>query len=124
MMSARWQQFVALARGISDDRIASGGAVILGTLFALTPLLTGRSDLATTMLVFLFGGLLILPGWRFAGQELRSWPELVAFVAFLVGMVVVDWLFGRAAILPTTAGSRARWASCAWRRSGATRAEA
>jgi hypothetical protein len=98
-MSARWQRFVALARGISDDRIASGGAVILGTLFALTPLLTGRSDLATTMLVFLFGGLLILPGWRFVGQDLQSWPGLVAFVAFLVGMVLVAWLFGRAAIL-------------------------
>jgi hypothetical protein len=98
-MSARLQRLLAAARGITDDRIASGGAVILGTLFALTPLLTGRSDVATTMLVFGFGGLLILPGWRFVGEDLRSWRGLVAFVAFLVGMVVVARLFGRAAIL-------------------------
>jgi hypothetical protein len=31
--------------------------------------------------------------------RIRSWRGLVAFVAFLVGMVVVARLFGRAAIL-------------------------
>jgi hypothetical protein len=98
-MSARWQRLVATARGISDDRIASGGAVILGTLVGLLPLLTGRSDIATTLLVFAIGGLLILPIWRSVGQDLRSWRGLVAFVAFLAGTFVVARLFGRAAIL-------------------------
>jgi hypothetical protein len=94
-VSARWQRLLTTARGISDDRLASGLAVILGSLVALLPLLVGQSDAGTTLLVFGIGGLVILPMWRSVGGELRSPLALIAFVGFVGGLVVIAWLFGR-----------------------------
>ena len=94
-MPSAWHRFLATARGISHDRLASGLAVILGSLVALLPWLVGLADLGTTLLAFAIGGLVILPLWQYVGGELRSPLGLIAFVGFVSGMVVIAWLFGR-----------------------------
>jgi hypothetical protein len=94
-----------MARGVNDDRLASGLAVLLGSLVSLIPLLVGLSDPGTTLLVFAIGGLVVLPLWRYVGGELRSPLGCIAFVAFLVGMFVVAWQFGRPLIFSYFGGS-------------------
>jgi hypothetical protein len=90
--------------GDDDDRLRSGLAILLCVCMALLPLLIGLSDVPTTLLVSAIGGLVILPGWRHAGQPFTTPAALITFLSLVVGMVVIGSLFDRAAILTFIGG--------------------
>ena len=76
----------------------AGSAVLLGACALLLPLLVGRIDVPTLMIVAAIGGLAILPFWRYAGGSLKSPIGVFVFLELLVGPIVIGRVFSALAI--------------------------
>lgn len=81
-----------------DDRLRSALGALLGALALSLPILIGRMDLPTLLIVSAIGGLAILPVWRYAGGRLNSPLAIVAFLEIVVGPIVIALLFSGLAI--------------------------
>ena len=85
-------------RDIDEDQLRAGSAILLGACALLLPVLVGRMDVPTLLIVAAIGGLAILPFWRYAGGSLKSPLGLVAFLGLAIGPMVVGRLFSAWAI--------------------------
>jgi len=64
----------------------------------MLPLLVGRMDVPTLLIVAAIGGLAILPFWRYAGESLKSPIAVLVFLELVVGPIVIGRLFSALAI--------------------------
>jgi hypothetical protein len=85
-------------RDVTEDQLRAGSAILLGACALLLPLLVGRMDVPTLMIVSAIGGLAILPFWRYAGGPLKSPIAIVAFLGLVIGPLVIGRLFSALAI--------------------------
>jgi hypothetical protein len=86
------------ANGDDDDQLRWGLGVFLGGCVALLPLLIGRSDVPTTVVVSAIAAVVILPVWRHVGGPLSSPLAVIAFLEFVIGMLVIGRVFGGGSI--------------------------
>jgi hypothetical protein len=70
----------------------------LGGCVALLPLLTGRSDVLTTLIVSGIASLAILPVWRYAGAGLTSPVAYIPLLELVIGPIVIAGVFSVALI--------------------------
>lgn len=84
--------------GDSADRLRWGLGVLLAALALLLPLLVGRMDVPTLLIVAAIGGFAILPFWRYAGGSLKSPIALFVYLELLIGPIVIALLFSALAI--------------------------
>ncbi|MBA3878011.1 MAG: hypothetical protein C0498_14025 [Anaerolinea sp.] len=68
-------------------------------MVGLIPLLAGRMDVQTFLIVSLVGSMVILPVWRQAGETLNSPRAMIGFFQLVVGPVVIGRVFSGLAIL-------------------------
>jgi hypothetical protein len=85
-------------RDINEDQLRAASAVLLGACLLLLPLLVGRMDVPTLLIVSAIGGLAILPFWRYAGGSLKSPIALFVFLEIVIGPIVIGLLFSALAI--------------------------
>jgi hypothetical protein len=85
-------------RDITEDQLRAGSGLLLGALTLLLPLVVGRMDVPTTMVVAAIGGLVILPFWRDVGGPLTSPVAIFAFLEVVIGPMVIGRLFSALAI--------------------------
>lgn len=85
-------------KDITEDQLRAGSAVLLGACALLLPLLVGRMDVPTLLIVSAIGGFAILPLWRYAGASLTSPLALVLFLELVIGPIVIGRLFSALAI--------------------------
>jgi hypothetical protein len=78
--------------------LRAGSGVLLGACALLLPLLVGRMDVPTLLIVAAIGGLAILPFWRYAGGSLKSPIAVLVFLELVVGPMVIGRLFSGLAI--------------------------
>ena len=86
------------ARDISEDQLRAGSALLLGACVLMLPILVGRMDVPTWLIVAAIGGFAILPFWRYAGGALSSPVAFVPFLELVIGPIVIAALFSALAI--------------------------
>jgi hypothetical protein len=85
-------------KDITEDQLRAGSAVLLGACALLLPLLVGRMNVPTLLIVSAIGGFAILPFWRYAGGPFKSPITLLVFLELLIGPIVIGRLFSALAI--------------------------
>jgi hypothetical protein len=93
----QWSLLLSI-RDITEDQLRAGSAVLLGALALLLPVLVGRMDVPTVLIVAAIGGVAILPFWRYAGASLTSPIAVLVFLELVVGPIVIGRLFSALAI--------------------------
>lgn len=81
-----------------DSRLRSASGVVLGTLLALLPLLIGRMDVETWLLVSFIGAIVILPVWRVVGGPISTPRGMIGFLQLVIGPIVIARMFSGIAI--------------------------
>ena len=72
---------------------------MLGGCLTLFPLLTGRGDVPTTLVVAAIAGAAILPVWRHAGQALTTPVTFIPLLEIVIGPIVIARLFSALAAI-------------------------
>ena len=91
-------------KDVSEDQLRWALGAALGGLVALLPLLTGRSDVSTVLIVAAIGSLAILPFWRHAGEALASRVAFIPLLELVVGPILIAALFS-ASLIATYLGA-------------------
>ena len=81
-----------------DERLRYGLGVVLGALFVLLPMLIGRMDVETLLLVSAIGAIVILPVWRDVGGPLNTPRGLIGFLQLVIGPIIIARVFSGPAI--------------------------
>ena len=81
-----------------DGRYRSGLGAILGASIGILALLFGMVDARTFLIAGLIGSIVVAPLWRFVGEDLDRPLPIVAFLAFLIALVIVVRVFPGPAI--------------------------
>jgi len=72
-----------------DGRYRSGLGAILGACIVTLPLLFGVLDAETVLIATLIGSIVVAPLFRFAEETSNTPLTVIAYVAFLVALVIV-----------------------------------
>lgn len=72
-----------------DGRFRSGLGVVMGVCIATLPLLFGMMDAQTFLIATLIGAISVAPFWRYVGEPLSRPFSIIAFMSFLIAMVIV-----------------------------------
>ena len=72
-----------------DGRYRSGLGAVFGACIAILALLFGMVDAKTFLIAALIGSIVVAPLWWFFGEDLDRPLPIIAFVAFLIALVIV-----------------------------------